>query len=54
MWMGRGNDKKANSSIWVGAVTQKLPVKAVKANEDRQTDQPTNIVGPSPIHATKN
>ena len=54
MLMGRGSDKKANSSIWVGAVMQKLPVKAVRAKEDRQTDQPTNIVGPSPMHATKN
>ena len=37
--------KKANLSIWAGAVMQKMPENAEKAYGDRSTDGPTNIAG---------
>ena len=39
---GRAVMKKANPSIWAGAVTQKTPVNAEKANGHCLTDLPTN------------
>ena len=43
--VGRGGEKKANLSIWVGTVIQMTPIIVEKVSGDRPTDGPTDIAG---------
>ena len=53
MWVGRGSDKKGYSSNWAGAIMQKPPANAEKANADGTMDQPTDQHNGSELSSTR-